>query len=811
MNSKSLIRFMIGAALLGLISVVSLGSTPVSAQTDAERRGFFGEVLEATEGAITLQLKNEETVVIVSSDETTVNLGDGEDGGLAAVPVGSRFAALAEMNTDGEWVMKKGRTIPSRPTRQHRTYTVLERTGDTIIAKDADTGEEVIIELKFEPGEDLQGQEVTFIVRQLEGGRFEAFRAVGLRKIVARLQAHVEKKKQRAEQALDNAARDRNQRQVAVLKERLEGHVTKQVDRFTQVLLESPDESRVALEKALDNIKEGFKAALAALDKTGDEADEVLERRVVNAIVTEGGVNADEGLLTLRTRGDVDITVAVVESTEIFVGEEPGTIADIQDGDLVQVRFDRESGEAAAIRVREIADAKGRIESIDAESRTITIALADGGTLTINVADAQRVRVNGRVVPLARLLRDAVIRLKYNRRTLEVDEIEEEQHSEHTLTVEAIDEESGTVVARTDDGREITLRLDDATDVEDGNRRSGIRALKIGARIDAVVDRLSDRAVKVRQHAATERARERIAHGRIVGIRTDINGLTLRTHDGTEVIVIVDEDAQIIIDGEPGTIADIDGDAAVDIAFDPDTRVALKVVAARRLVQAKRANTRRLRAEDVVEEDEPVTGLTASGAIVKIDVDGGVFALFTERRRALELQVNSESQLFLNGEAVDSLGEFGRGVVVKVLFDRTDAGNIVDELHGHKRAAAREAVKESAQDTAADRAKLEQLRSSLALHARGRPSAGQPFRLQVTLNRQPIQGAEVTVNDRALGETNERGIVAFDVPEDAEALHIVASFRNQKVELKVRVIHPNDAAGTDTNTAGSRSSTSSSQ
>ena len=161
----------------------------------------------------------------------------------------------------------------------------------------------------------------------------------------------------------------------------------------------------------------------------------------------------------------------------------------------------------------------------------------------------------------------------------------------------------------------------------------------------------------------------------------------------------------------------------------------------------------------------------------------------------------------LNGEAVDSLGEFSRGVVVKVLFDRTDAGNIVDELHGHKRTAVTDAIKVSAQDTAADRAKLEQLRSSLALHARGRPIAGQPFRLQVTLNRQPVQGAEVTVNDRALGETNERGVVAFDVPEDAEALHIVASFRNQKVELKVRVLHPDDAAGTDTNTAGSRSST----
>ena len=167
-----------------------------------------------------------------------------------------------------------------------------------------------------------------------------------------------------------------------------------------------------------------------------------------------------------------------------------------------EVAVESRQPEAAAIRVREIAEAKGRIESIDTESRTITIALANGGTLAINVADAQRVRVNGRVVPLARLLRDTVIRLKYNRRTLEVDE---EQHSEHTLTVEAIDEESGTVVARTDDGREINLRLDDATDVEDGNRRSGIRALKIGARIDAVVDRLSDRAVKVDLFVKTPR------------------------------------------------------------------------------------------------------------------------------------------------------------------------------------------------------------------------------------------------------------------------------------------------------------------
>ena len=679
-------------ALVLLISLVSV--TGAFAQT-GEKQGFIGEVTAASSTSVTLELKSGETVVIEAPPDP-VDLGEGEVQGFAGLPIGSRFAALASKGVSGEWLLEKGRIIPARARQQHRHYTVLKRIGNTLVAKDGDTGVEVIIELEFELDEDLLGEEVTFIGTQVEAGRFRAKGRVALRKIVERLQKHVEKKKRSADQEPEGGAKKRKLRQLEALEKRLEGHVAKQIDRFTEVLVESHDVDRAALDVALEKIKEGFRAALEALGKTAEDVDEALERRVLHAVVAEGGVNLEDSLLTLRTRGDVEVTVS--GDVDVLIGDEPGSLADVQDGDHVLVHFDRESGEAASIKVLEIAHAKGRVDRIDKENRTIIIALPDGGSLTLTVVDIERVRINGRPVALAKLLHGTIVRISYNPRTLEPVDIEEQDHSEHTLTIESIDTDARVVIGRTDDGQEVRLELASDARVDSGNHRASVKALRVGARVHAVVDRASDRALSVREEAPGQRHREVVARGSVTAVRKDINALSLRRSDGSEVAVIVDEDAEVLVDGEPARLEDIEGDASLDTTYDPETNVAIKIVAHKRHRVEKLAHVRRTREEDLHRDEEPATGLSAAGTIAKIDLENSQVVVYTEKRRALVFTVNSQSVLSLNGEPIQGLSELSTGAKVKVLFHRTTEGNIVDELHAHKRDLDRDAVRKHVTD-----------------------------------------------------------------------------------------------------------------
>ena len=315
MNKIFLTRGIIVLALVGLMSTVFVSNVFADSHPQQESKGFFGEVTDATEHSVTLLLKNGETVVVVAPAERHFDFGEGETEGFSAVPIGSRVAVLALVNADGQWELKKGRTIPAKTTVLHRTYTVINVTGNTVVAQDADTGAEVIVELRFEPAVDLTGQEVTFIGRQIEVGRFVATKAVTLGKVVDRLRVHVEKARSVAEERGDAGRRRVRAQKLAALKNRLERHVTKQIDRLTQLLVESPDEAKAELQIVQDNIKKHLRAALAVLDKTPEDVDRILHRRVVNALVVEGGVNVEANHITLLTPGYAKVIVAVVDGT----------------------------------------------------------------------------------------------------------------------------------------------------------------------------------------------------------------------------------------------------------------------------------------------------------------------------------------------------------------------------------------------------------------------------------------------------------------------------------------------------------------
>ena len=89
---------------------------------------------------------------------------------------------------------------------------------------------------------------------------------------------------------------------------------------------------------------------------------------------------------------------------------------------------------------------------------------------------------------------------------------------------------------------------------------------------------------------------------------------------------------------------------------------------------------------EVVSTDETaIDGLVIAGTIEKVDAERGVLVLLTERQTLLQLKVNHDSQLLLNGHVIENLDPITRGAEAKLPFHRTPNGNIVDELHAHKR------------------------------------------------------------------------------------------------------------------------------
>ena len=735
MATKRLLRVTTIILAAALFSVAVAGSVLAAPSTQTERQGFFGEITEVGDGVVTLLLSNGESVPIVIDNETEIRVpptDDGEEAGsLDESHVGSRVAVATEMR-DGDVVATKLTVIPSRTRQIHRTVTVIERIGNIIVAE-TESGDEVIVELEFEPDEDLKGQVVTFIGRQIEANRISAKRAVGLKAVVDRLDKHVRSRTESAGQERDAAARTAKERQLAELKARLERTITRQLDRFSEVLLKAPEEARAALEQAHDRLSNGLRNALQAIGKKGEELERAVNRRALNGTIET--VNVEDGIVTIRTKGDHTASIGAVDETEIRIGDEVSELGDLMVGDRVEVLFDKESGDALGIRVVLIAGAKGRIDAIDTENGTLTLVLPDESSLTLNVADIAAVQINGESQALDSLELGTVVGVRYNTRTLEITAVAAELKAEHVLTIVGVDREAGTVTGRTPDGRIVTLRVAIDVRIEVAGRRAGIAAIKAGVRVHVVVDRTSHRVLVIRAVGGGQRKNERTFRGFLRAIDVEARALSVQRGEGVQIDVILADDAEIVLNDEPVDVDALHADTVLSITYDPETKLALKVVARDRVEPERVIDARAVKPGQAKEAVDLTGEVTVGGTIVRIDPDNDRLAIFTERRRVLDLTITDGTVITLNGEAVDGLEGIERGSQVKALID-ADAEEVL-ELNVHKREVDREQLRKEV-DAEDVRDRLQNVRSELTLQVRGVPVVGTDIALIVTAQRKPV-------------------------------------------------------------------------
>ena len=616
--------------------------------------------------------------------------------------------------------------------------------------------------------------------RIIEANHFKAKSAIGVQKVVERLGNHVREKLQGTEGVDEPRAQAIIRREVAELKARLEATVSRQLDRFFEVLVKSPDQARPALEQALEEIKGHFTTALESLEKPLTEIDEILERRDLRGAVESVDLEAE--LMTIRTQTGAVLAVAIGPNTRAEIGEESGSPGDLQEGDQVQVRFD---GTGAVTRIHAIIDAhaKGRIEGIDIAGRTITVALPEGAYLTLTVPDSAEVQINDHPASLEDLELGSVVRVTYNRRSGEILNVAAELLVDLNLTVEDVDQVAGTVTGRTDDGRIVTFRAPARTRIEVGGNHAGTAALKPGARIQAIVDTTSGEALRI-EAEEQDLEREVKARGVPVGVSIEEGTLTLKLHDGSHLTILVDSASAFRLDGDITTFGDIRTDTVLEIFYDPTSRIALEVDARTRIHPSEVVRIRPLEGEARPEETGPIGDRTVAGVIGGLDLFAGTVTIYTDDRRVLPLKVSGRTVITLNGESVETFIDLPLAAKVKAIFT---TGNEAVEIHAAKREVDIENIRLRA-EAPGIQARIRQARTALSVEVKGIPVPGERIAFLVTSNQHPIESADITLNGRFVGTTNARGVLEFAVPTGIDHLEVTTSFEDHSTSLKLRVI-----------------------
>ncbi|MDA1347618.1 MAG: hypothetical protein O3A47_01940 [Chloroflexi bacterium] len=769
-----------GAALLALAALIFTFSPGGASAQEAERMGFFGEVTSVEIDAIEVLLKDGETlrIRIDTADPQIIQGAANDDPSTTAsgvdltdlFEVGSRIAALAEMREDEWWAVKIS-PVRAKAVEAHITVTVIHVSGTTVIAEN-ESGDEFIIELDFEPTEELAGQVVTFVGRRLEDRRFRASAVKTVRAIVERLDGHVTEKKQKLDREGDSSP---ERQKLEDLKARLERSIVQQMERFAEVLVKLPTEARPALEQALENLKKGFRTALESVGKPAEEENKILNHRRLIGLVD--GVDVAAGVVSVRTRSDAIVAAAVVDDTKVTIGDDEATLEDLQVGDRVDVRFGPE-GNAQAIDVVTDVHAKARIEQIDREARTVTLALEGGALLTLSVPEQADLHVGDDRTEFGQVEVGTVLHVTYDSRLLVLRKAVLERRAELNVQVTSVDREAGTITGTTPDGQEHTVKLAGEAKVIVAGRRVGVTAIKVGKRVVVVVDKTDGRAVTIESHDDAPGDRAARARGIPAGIDVASGILTIELSDGGQLTVVVGDLTDVEVNGETATLEDILSDNLVQVQYDPLTGAAIEAHAKSKAEPSAFLTVRPDQAN--VSQDEATEG-TVAGIIGGIDLIERTVTIFTESRRVLKLKVVESTNITVGGEPVGSLTDLRLASRVKASFAR---GREAVEIHASDETVDLAAVRD-AHDRESEGA-WTVAAQPLAIHLKRPEIEGGPVIVEVALKQRPVAGAIVFVNGEAVGETDDHGVVEVDLPAEGDVISFAATFKDHKTALRIK-------------------------
>lgn len=229
----------------------------------AVRHGFFGTVKAKTADALTLDTKQGEVVLTLNADTQYWDPPQ-RDATLDDVNVGDRVAVLAQ-----DSLAKRVLVIPAKPAKPVRLQIAATVTGvdGNVITLEKGDGTTFTVELPAGLAGRVQVGDVLTIAMLRTPG-VEKYIAGGMMKaneLLGRLQSHVEKV--RGSKPQNDEERGRQSQDLEKLGNLLRQNMERQEAMMTKVMEKAPSQAGDALRKAMENSRQGWEQALAALEK----------------------------------------------------------------------------------------------------------------------------------------------------------------------------------------------------------------------------------------------------------------------------------------------------------------------------------------------------------------------------------------------------------------------------------------------------------------------------------------------------------------------------------------------------------------
>ena len=304
------------------------------------------------------------------------------------------------------------------------------------------------------------------------------------------------------------------------------------------------------------------------------------EQAKIEGVVVE--VVGDE--VTVVTESGSRRTLTIVATTRIELDEDfPGTKADIQVGVELEAKFDPITNNAFKVEVKKEEAREAKIKGVVVEvvGDEVTIETERGHRRTLIVLDTTQIELEDDF-PGTRADIQVGVELKarfdpFTRNALkvEIEEAETEEAEIEGVVVEVVGDE---VTIETERGHRRTLIVLDTTQIELEDDVRGTKSdLQVGVEIEVSFDPVTLRAFKVEVEEADEKeANETEIEGTIVV--KEGNVITVDTEDGRRWVLTITDGTRIELgDDLTGTLADLRKDVEVNVRFDPDTDVILKI------------------------------------------------------------------------------------------------------------------------------------------------------------------------------------------------------------------------------------------
>ena len=625
-------------AALGLAASLALGSLGTAYGDPGTKNGLFGTVTAKAENSITIQTNQNATVSLAVNSDTQFNASGKGKASQSDVAVGSRVAVLAQGDA-GSQVALKVMTVPDKPKEEHRALLVVDVQGNVVTAEDA-RGNRIEVELDHELSAEVKGQLVTFIGEKSEqSNRFKSHSEVKIETVVKRLEGHISKVEAEVKVEANARAKADKEKDLAELRARLESNMQAHLDLMAEVIAKAPAQAKPSLEAALEASLKGYKAALEVMGEGKARAEARLHVRKMSGTVEAVDLQARK--LTIKSRGDANVTVQVAADAKILIGESIGTLADIAVGDQVVVAGDLKSLVASEIRVATEAKAEGIIKAVDAAQGQLVVTLDSGATLTLALASSTRIEVNGKPAAAADLKANAEVEVEYNLKTLQAIEVEASTTAKASGTVKAVDAAAGTVTIVTEEGRELTLKIGGNTRVHIRGQLFGIlgisRGMEVKAEFDLVTGQASELAAKAEGRDDDRAKDEAKVTGTISAVDAASGDVTIALDTGGTVTIKATSKTEIEVNGEEASLADLAVGTRVKAEYDVETKVASEIEArAAAKVQAEAEVHGTIKAADA-----------AAHKVVLTLRDGSSLELTTDANTVIRVggQVSAEADL----------------------------------------------------------------------------------------------------------------------------------------------------------------------